>query len=89
MKSKKMTKSTFAIIIMGIIMVAMLAFGGTFALFTAETTRKTGSFTTGHVYLKSNASTLTIGGTNVVPGDEVVSGAITVSPDNVGTDATI
>ena len=35
LKSKKMTKSTFAVIIMAIAMVAMLAFGGTYAYFTA------------------------------------------------------
>jgi predicted ribosomally synthesized peptide with SipW-like signal peptide len=35
LKSKKMSKSTFAIIIMAIAMVAMLAFGGTYAYFTA------------------------------------------------------
>ena len=54
MKSKKMTKSTFAIIIMAVIMVAMLAFGGTYAYFTASSGAKTGSVTTG---------TLNIGGT--------------------------
>ena len=36
LKSKKMSKSTFAIIIMAIAMVAMLAFGGTYAYFTSE-----------------------------------------------------
>ena len=37
MKSKKMTKSTFAVIIMAIVMVAMLAFGGTYAYFSDKT----------------------------------------------------
>ena len=36
MKSKKMNKSTFAIVIMAIVMVAILAFGGTYAYFTAN-----------------------------------------------------
>lgn len=54
MKSKKMTKSTFAVIIMAVLMVAMLAFGGTYAYFTASSGEKTGTATTG---------TLTIGGT--------------------------
>ena len=53
LKSKKMTKSTFAIIIMAIAMVAMLAFGGTYAYFTA-TANATGG--------KVTAKTLTIGG---------------------------
>ena len=54
MKSKKMTKSTFAIIIMGIVMVAMLAFGGTFAYFTAKTSAiKSDPITTGLISLKA------------------------------------
>ena len=54
MKSKKMTKSTFAVIIMAVLMVAMLAFGGTYAYFTASSGEQTGTVNTG---------TLTIGGT--------------------------
>ena len=46
MKSKKMTKSTFAIIIMAVAMVAMLAFGGTYAYFTATATGIAGGSTT-------------------------------------------
>ena len=38
LKSKKMSKSTFAVIIMAILMVAMLAFGGTYAWFTSGST---------------------------------------------------
>ena len=56
MKSKKMTKSTFAIIIMAIAMVAMLAFGGTYAYFTATAQDKTGSIKTSHVKLSTTAS---------------------------------
>ena len=43
LKSKKMSKSTFAIIIMAIAMVAMLAFGGTYAYFTANAAGSTTS----------------------------------------------
>ena len=54
MKSKKMTKSTFAIIIMAIAMVAMLAFGGTYAYFTATATNvASNDLTTGVVCLKA------------------------------------
>ena len=74
---------------MGIIMVAMLAFGGTFALFTAEASAQTGNFTTGHVHLTSNFSTLTFGGSKVVPGQAVVTGNIAVTPDNLGTATTM
>ena len=48
-----MAKSTFAIIIMGIVMVAMLAFGGTFAYFTATANNKNAKVTTGVIKLTS------------------------------------
>ena len=72
MKSKKTTKSTFAIIIMGIIMVAMLAFGGTFAYFTATATTKTGSVTTGTISLKTTGSTISIAKANVLPKESLL-----------------
>ncbi len=83
MKSKKMTKSTFAIIIMGIVMVAMLAFGGTFAYFTATAAPKSSSITTGTIKLTVN-DVVTSSSTNAVYGD-VVLGAITY--DATGTNA--
>lgn len=90
MKSKKMTKSTFAVIIMAIVLVALVAFGGTYAYFNATTTKKEAEFKTGHVYLTTNlnaqSNPVTIGGENIVPGDAVISGAVTVTPDQVGTD---
>ena len=67
MKSKKMTKSTFAIIIMGIVMVAMLAFGGTFAYFTAKTSDKqSGAITTGLISLKAGDSVTMTGNTSAL-----------------------
>ena len=71
MKSKKMTKSTFAIIIMGIVMVAMLAFGGTFAYFTATTTEKSATATTGTVKLSANTMA-TLNATGIVSGSELI-----------------
>ena len=53
MKSKKMTKSTFAIIIMAIVMVAMLAFGGTYAYFTAKANVVGSTVTTGTLKLET------------------------------------
>ena len=67
-KSKKMTKSTFAIIIMAVVMVAMLAFGGTYAYFTATASEVEGTATTGTVKLNANSI-----GTLVT--DKVVSGS--------------
>ena len=71
MKSKKMTKSTFAVIIMAIAMVAMLAFGGTYAYFTATTTQQSDSVVTGTVKLNNAAFTLVSSGV-VVPGMELL-----------------
>ena len=57
LKSKKMSKSTFAVILMAIAMIAMLAFGGTYALFTANAAAATSSeVTTGTVKLDAGAT---------------------------------
>ncbi len=58
MKSKKMNKSTFAIIIMALVMVAMIAFGGTYAYFTATADAKTETFKTAIISL-NNVTSLT------------------------------
>ena len=87
MKSKKMTKSTFAIIIMGIVMVAMLAFGGTFAYFTAKTTSDTKTLQTGYVKLESNGALAAITATNVMPGQEILAASavkLTVDTSEAG-----
>ena len=75
MKSKKMTKSTFAIIIMAIAIVALLAFGGSYAYFTATAKTAVANVTTGKIQLKSNAAaTATI--SDAVTGTPVL-GAVT------------
>jgi predicted ribosomally synthesized peptide with SipW-like signal peptide len=87
LKSKKMTKSTFAVIIMAILMVAMLAFGGTYAWFTAKaTTIKSEGITTGKILLTSGGSF--IANTTVMPEDSLLDStkAITLKADE-GTDA--
>ena len=78
LKSKKMTKSTFAIIIMAIAMVAMLAFGGTYAYFTAQAnTMESSEFTVGKVLLTEKAgATVSTTGT-ILPGDKLVTGGLT------------
>lgn len=68
---------------MGIVMVAMLAFGGTFAYFTATAAPKSSSITTGTIKLTVN-DVVTSSSTNAVYGD-VVLGAITY--DATGTKA--
>ncbi len=90
-KKKKMSKSTFAIIIMAVVMVAMLAFGGTYAYFTATATKKsTGEFTTGSIKLEANDdATFETGLTNVVPGDALTTGPLTLTTTSVGTDSYI
>ena len=85
LKSKKMSKQTVAIIIMAVIMVAMLAFGGTFAYFTATATEKSsGDITTGYVKLESDA-TFVAAATHVIPGTTIIDGPVTVTPSQDGT----
>ena len=84
-KKRKMSKSTFAIIIMAVVMVAMLAFGGSYAYFTATATARTGTATTGYVKLNSD-ETFQFTKTNVMPGDELIAaGAAKLTVDT--TDA--
>ena len=73
LKSKKMSKSTFAVILMAIAMIAMLAFGGTYALFTANATKVTsGPVTTATIKLDGDtAASLSITGDKLLPGDTV------------------
>ena len=72
-------------------MVAMLAFGGTYAYFTATATKKTtGEFTTGSIKLESNDdATFVAGLTNVVPGDALTTGPLTLTTTSAGTDSYI
>ncbi len=75
LKSKKMTKSTLALIIMAVAMVAMLAFGGTYAYFTATATDITTSATTGTIHL-TRGDVVTKTNAKVVKGETVL-GAVT------------
>ena len=72
LKSKKMTKSTFAIVIMAIAMVAMLAFGGTYAYFTANATVNAGNVMTATVQLTGASTAELTVDTKIVPGQEIV-----------------
>ena len=86
-KKRKMSKSTFAIIIMAVVMVAMLAFGGTYAYFTATASEKEATFTTGLVRLQGNDATFVSSVNDIVPGDALTSAAITLQTTSEGTNS--
>ena len=66
---------------MAVVMVAMLAFGGSYAYFTATATASSGTATTGYVHLTSNDA-FTFTKTNVMPGDLLLAaGAATLQVD--------
>ena len=78
-KINKLGKSTFVIAILSFLLVAVLAFGGTYAYFSAKTTDVSGTFKTGHLSITSiskgtgESDTMTI--TNVVvPGQTDIYG---------------
>lgn len=73
-KYKKLTKSTFAIIALSLVLVAVLAFGGTYAYFTAKND-KTGSITMGTLGLSE--ITLTTQTNKVVPGQDALTAPVT------------
>lgn len=66
---------------MAVVMVAMLAFGGSYAYFTATATARTGTATTGYVKLNSDEA-FQFTKTNVMPGDVLLAaGAATLEVD--------
>lgn len=78
-KINKLGKSTFVIAILSFLLVAVLAFGGTYAYFTAKSQNVSGTFKTGHLRITSiskgtgESDTMTI--TNVVvPGQTDIYG---------------
>ena len=77
MKSKKMTKSTFAIIIMAVAMVAMLAFGGTFAYFTATSYTATATTSTGLIQVGIGTDKIEVVKDNALPGETIIDTSIT------------
>ena len=85
MKSKKMTKSTFAIIIMAIAMVAMLAFGGTYAYFTATADKaESTAVKTATIAIKEATVAIELAENmeNVLPGDTVTVDASVTNESN-------
>lgn len=73
-KYKKLTKSAFAIVALSLILVAVLAFGGTYAYFSAKETAN-GTITMGTLGLAE--LTLTVETDKVVPGQDALSTPVT------------
>lgn len=73
-KYKKLTRSTFAIIALSLVLVAVLAFGGTYAYFTAKKDA-TDSITMGTLGLSEITLTAQTG--KVVPGQDVLTVPVT------------
>jgi len=82
LKAKKMSKSTFAVIIMAIVMVAMLAFGGTYAYFTDTQSVGSQAFTTGKIDLTAGSVTQ-LQAAKLMPGDTLTTtGSVSLSDDS-------
>ncbi len=86
LKSKKLTKSTFAIIIMAIVMVAMIAFGGTYAYFTASSTQDETKISTGYLKIRDNNAINQVGLSldNVFPTQELIAAGHIADPSVSG-----
>ncbi|MBE7076612.1 MAG: hypothetical protein E7374_01825 [Clostridiales bacterium] len=91
LKSKKMTKSTIAIIVMAIVMVAMMAFGGTYAYFTATATGGSRKFTTGTIRLGFDTPVKfeLPEDAMILPGDVIVKDAIVLNTDGATAESYI
>ena len=74
-KFNKVGKSTFVIAILSFLLVAVLAFGGTYAYFSAETNPAGGTVTMGNLYVYLTD------GSKVLEGDKVL-GEITIAQPN-------
>lgn len=74
-KINKVGKSTFVIAILSFLLVAVLAFGGTYAYFSANTETATGKMTVGSLYV------YLLEGTNELKGDNVLGDIGIVQPN--------
>lgn len=87
-KINKLGKSTFVIAILSFLLVAVLAFGGTYAYFSANATAATGDVKLGHLTLNTTTIAGATEGTiiaNAVPNQKVIdstSNAVTVAVDS-------
>ena len=92
-KFNKVGKSTFVIAILSFLLVAVLAFGGTYAYFSAETTEVKGDITMGALYvdLKDGANSVTELGdfADVNPNEQILRKDYTVDFTKGGKSSTI
>lgn len=81
-KINKLGKSTFVIAILSFLLVAVLAFGGTYAYFSDAATGVSGGFKTGHLQLSAadttNFYTTTYTDTIAVPGETLENKSLTI-----------
>lgn len=80
-KYSKITKSSFAIIALSLILVAVLAFGGTYAYFS-DKAEATGTATAGVMGLSLGSTTLTLADTSIVPNQKVNINDVTITYDS-------
>ena len=80
-KINKLGKSTFIIAILSFLLVAVLAFGGTYAYFSVNTEGVQSTVTTAHLTLESNIAdqgNIIATNTIIVPGQTLISDALSV-----------
>ena len=78
-RKHKMNKSTFLNIVLSMIILTLLAFGGTYAYFTAVAEDKTASIVTGYVKLTTDEN-FELSATGVLPGDTIAASGLTLTP---------
>ncbi|MBQ9795580.1 MAG: hypothetical protein IJW36_01280 [Clostridia bacterium] len=78
-KKHKMNKSTFLNIVLSIVILCLLAFGGTYAYFTAVAQDRTANITTGYVKLFADEN-FQLSATSVLPGDTIAASGLTLTP---------
>lgn len=81
-KINKLGKSTFVIAILSFLLVAVLAFGGTYAYFSNASEKLGGTFTTGTITMSLDEGTsdkFVTDGEYVVPGQPIIESAISVN----------
>ena len=85
-KINKLGKSTFVIAILSFLLVAVLAFGGTYAYFSAQNAGVTGGFSTGHLAIGANDVSSffasDVSGIIVAPGQTIASQSVSAEVDS-------
>ena len=80
-KYSKIKKSSFAILALSLILVAVLAFGGTYAYFTDQTDKVSSTLTTASLSVDTNAASVVLATDSiVVPNQPIITDKITVTP---------